>query len=106
MTERLDPEIKRLHRLLPGELADEAFVAKMAVDAIKSEAIRRGLTTAEGQAGRIALSPPGSQDRSDRARLLAVLGITEAEFITRFCRPVKTDWRLTITARRIIRAAA
>ena len=102
----LDSETKRLRALTPGELADEAFVLKSRIDAIKADAIRRGLKTAEGQAGRIALSPPSTQDRSDRALLLEVLGITEAEFISRFTRPVKTDWRLTITPRRTFRAAA
>ena len=102
----LDPETKRLRGLTSGELADEAFVSKAHIDAIKTEAIRRGLKTAEGQAGRIALSPPSTQDRSDRAVLLEVLGITETEFISRFTRPVKTDWRLTITPRRTFRAAA
>ena len=106
MTERLDPEAKRLKRLSPADLADEAFTAKARLDAIKSKAIRRGLMTAEGQAGRITLSPPGTQDRSDRALLLQALNIAESEFIFRFCRPVKTDWRLTITPRKIIRAAA
>jgi hypothetical protein len=106
MTERLDPEIKRLRRLSPGDLADEAFILKTRIDAIKEEAVRRGLKTAEGQAGRITLSPPGTQERSDRALLLQVLGIAESEFITRFCRQVKTDWRLTINPRRVFRAVA
>jgi hypothetical protein len=81
-------------------------VLKSRIEAIKTEAIRRGLKTAEGQAGRITLSPPGTQDRSDRDLLLTVLGITETEFISRFCRQVKTDWRLTINPRRAFRAAA
>ena len=106
MTAPLDPEVKRLRKLAPGELADEAFVLKARIDAIKDEAIRRGLKTAEGQAGRITLSPPGTQERSDRALLLQVLGIAESEFISRFCRQVKTDWRLTINPRRVFRAAA
>jgi len=62
----LDPETKRLRALTPGELADEAFVSKSRIDAIKTEAIRRKIKTAEGLAGRIALSPPSTQDRSDR----------------------------------------
>jgi hypothetical protein len=106
VTERLDPEVKRLRRLSPGDLADEAFILKTRIDAVKDEAIRRGLKTAEGQAGRITLSPPGTQERSDRALLLEVLGISEAEFISRFCRQTKTDWRLTINPRRTFRAAA
>jgi len=106
MTAPLDPETKRLRKLAPGELADEAFILKARIEAIKSEAIRRGLKTAEGQAGRITLSPPGTQERSDRALLLQVLGIAESEFITRFCREVKTDWRLTINPKKAFRAAA
>ena len=105
MTERLDPATKYLRKLSPGALADEAFAFHARIEAIKKEAVRRGLKTAEGDAGRIALSPPGQQNRTDRALLLQVLGIAEAEFIARFTRPVRTDWRLTITAARARRAA-
>lgn len=100
MTKPLDVETKRLRALSAGELADEALALKTRLEAIKTEAIRRGIKTAEGEAGRLTLSPPGTQDRIDRALLLEVLGITEAEFIARFCRETKTDWRLTITPRR------
>ena len=106
MTAPLDPETKRLRRLSPGALADEALVLKKRIDAIKDEAIRRHLKTAEGEAGRITLSPPGSQDRTERELLLKVLDITEAEFIARFTRRVQTDWRLTIKPRRQFRQAA
>ena len=102
----LDPETKRLRRLSPGALADEALALKKRIDAIKDEAIRRRLKTAEGEAGRITLSPPGSQDRTERELLLKVLEITEAEFIARFTRRVQTDWRLTIKPRRQFRQAA
>jgi hypothetical protein len=34
-----------------------------------------------------------------------VLGISEAQFISRFCSPTHTDWRITITARKVPRAA-
>jgi hypothetical protein len=106
MTKRLDAETKRLHGLSPSELADEAFEHKTRIEAIKNEAIRRGLKTALGEIGRIALSPPSSQDRTDRDLLLSVLGITESEYIARFTHPTKTDWRLTITPRREFRKAA
>jgi len=106
MSERLDPEAKRLRKLAPGALADEAFALKTRIEAIKDEAIRRGLRTAEGEAGKITLTPPGSQDRTDRARVLEVMGITEAEWIARFTRKVSTDWRLTINPRRELRKAA
>ena len=102
----LDLETKRLQRLSPGALADEALTLKKRIDAIKDEAIRRRLKTAEGEAGRITLSPPGSQDRTERELLLKVLDITEAEFIARFTRAVQTDWRLTIKPRRQFRQAA
>jgi hypothetical protein len=105
VTAKLDPATKHLRRLSDGALADEAIGLKTRIEAIKEEAIRRGLKTAEGAAGRIALSPPGSQDRTDRDRLLQVLGIAEAEFIARFTRPVRTDWRLTISPIKPIRAA-
>jgi hypothetical protein len=106
VTAPLDPETKRLRRLSPGALADEALALKKRIDAIKDEAIRRRLKTAEGEAGRITLSPPGSQDRTERELLLKVLDITEAEFIARFTRRVQTDWRLTIKPRRQFRQAA
>jgi hypothetical protein len=41
MTAPLDPETKRLRRLSPGALADEALALKERIDAIKDEAIRR-----------------------------------------------------------------
>jgi hypothetical protein len=86
VTAPLDPETKRLRRLAPGALADEALALKKRIDAIKDEAIRRRLKTAEGEAGRITLSPPGSQDLTERELLLKVLNITEPEFIARFTR--------------------
>lgn len=106
MTARLDPEAKRLRNLDAAQLADEAFIAKSRIEAIKLEAVRRNLRVAQGEAGRIALSPPGQQERSDRALLLQALGIGEGEFTARFCHQVKTDWRLTISARKQISGAA
>lgn len=88
------------------QLADEAGRLHDALDAVKAEAVRRGLRTAEGEDWRISLSPPGEQNRTDKARLLQVLGITAAEFTARFTRLVHTDWRLTITRRRKFEAAA
>ena len=38
----LDPEIKRLRKLSPAALADEAGALKARTEAIKDEAIRRG----------------------------------------------------------------
>ena len=95
MPRRLDPEEKRLRLVTAADLADEAGVLKLALERIKDEAIRRGLRRAVGQYFQIALTPPGTQLRSDRASLLRVLGITESEYQTRFCHETKTDWRLT-----------
>ena len=106
MTKPLDPEVKKLRALAPGELADECGVAKARIDAIKEEAIRRGLTRARGQAFKISLSPPSTQNRTDRDKLLAVMGISESEFVLRFTRPAETDWRLTCSAVKPPRAAA
>ena len=38
-------------------------------------------------------------------RLLRVLGISESEFIARFTSLVRTDWRMTCTARKVLRTA-
>jgi hypothetical protein len=37
--------------------------------------------------------------------LLQVMGISESEFVARFCSPVHTDWVMRCTARKISRAA-
>jgi hypothetical protein len=96
----------RLTKLSPAELANTAGWLHDQLGQVKAEAIRRGLDRAESADWRIALSPPGEQMRTDKPRLLRVLGLTAAEFATRYCRPVRTDWRLTITRRKPLRAAA
>jgi hypothetical protein len=96
----------RLAALSPAGLADEAGRLHDELDLVKEEAIRRGLRNAEGGAWRIALSPPGEGSRTDKPLLLRVLGITAAEFAARFCRPTRTDWRLTVTRRKPTREAA
>jgi hypothetical protein len=106
MSKPLDPEVKKLRGLAPGELADEIGVLEARIDALKAEAIRRNLRHAEGQAFRIVLSPPGTQQRTDKPRLLQVLGISPEEFAARFCRSVATGWRLTCTPRRNLSQAA
>jgi hypothetical protein len=39
------------------------------------------------------------------SRLLAVLGISESEYVTRFTSPTQTDWVMRCTARKVLRAA-
>jgi hypothetical protein len=51
------------------------------------------------------LSPPGESNRTDRARLLQVMGISESEFVARFCSLVHTDWVMRCTARKVLRVA-
>jgi hypothetical protein len=101
----LDAEAKRLRKLSPAALADEAGALKARNEAIKDEAIRRGLKKAEGQLWKIALTPPGQANRTDKSRLLAVLGISESEYISRFTSPTQTDWVMRCTARKVLRSA-
>ena len=101
----LDPEIKRLRKLSPAALADEAGALKAKTEAIKDEAIRRGLKKAEGQFWKLALTPPGQSNRTDKIRLLAVLGISESEYVARFTSVVHTDWVMRCTARKVLRVA-
>jgi hypothetical protein len=101
----LDPEIKRLRKLSPAALADEAGALKAKTEAIKEEAIRRGLHKAEGQFWKLALTPPGQSNRTDKSRLLAVLGISESEYVTRFTSPTQTDWVMRCTAKKVLRVA-
>jgi hypothetical protein len=106
MTEKLDPEAKRLRNISPGDLADAIGALEARVEVLKAEAIRRDLRRVEGEAYRIVLTPPGTGQRADKALLLRVLGITAAEYTARFCHPVHTGWRLTCTALRKFATAA
>ena len=49
MTEKLEPEAKRLRKLSPGELANEIGALEARHDVLKAEAIRRELRRAEGE---------------------------------------------------------
>lgn len=93
----MDSEIKRLRKLSPGELADEAGQLKAALGRIKDEAIRRELTRAEGNLYRLTLSPPGRQTRLDRTRLEADKG---AGFLAPYLYEADTDWVMRCVARR------
>ena len=106
MTVRLSVEEKLLRQMPPSMIADEALDLKDRLESLKGELVRRGLTRAEGAAGRVTLSPPGEQDRTDRGLLLEVLGISEAEFVSRFTHKVQTDWRLTVSRKRSFQRAA
>ena len=59
MTGKLDAEAKRLRKLTDGALADEVGGLEARIGALKSEAIRRNLHRAQGEAFRITLTPPG-----------------------------------------------
>jgi hypothetical protein len=106
MSEKLDPEANRLRNISPGELADAIGALEARVEVLKAEAIRRELRRAEGEAYSIVLTPPGTGQRTDKPKLLQVLGITAAEYAARFTYPVHTGWRLTCTALRKLSAAA
>src|SRR5271168_1620348 len=95
MAEKLDPEAKRLRNISPGDLADAIGALEARVEVLKAEAIRRELRRAEGEAYRIVLTPPGTQQRTDKPLLLRVLG--KAEPIRRELRRAEgvryTGWR-------------
>ena len=74
-------------------------------EAIKDEAIRRGLKKAEGQFWKLALTPPGQSNRTDKSRLLAFLGLSESQYETRFTSPTQTDWVMRCTAKKVLRTA-
>jgi hypothetical protein len=75
-------ETKRLHALSRAALADEIGDHQTAIEALKAEAIRRGYLRFEGTSYRVVLSPPSTSQRTDKKRLIEVLGITAAEFAT------------------------
>jgi hypothetical protein len=106
VTTKLDPDAKRRRQLSAGELADEVGALEARIDALKAEAIRRDIRRAEGEDFRITLTPPGTSQRTDQPLLLQVLGITKAEYTSRFCHPVQTGWRLTCTPVRKFETAA
>jgi hypothetical protein len=54
---------------------------------------------------KLALTPPGQSNRTDKSRLLAVLGISESEYVTRFTSPAQTDWVMRCTPRKVLRTA-
>jgi hypothetical protein len=101
----LDAEEKRLRKLSPAALADEAGALKVKTEAIKDEAIRRGMKKAEGQFWKLALTPPGQSNRTDKSRLLAVLGISEIEYVARYTSVTYTDWVMRCTPRKVPRVA-
>src|SRR5260221_14367107 len=82
----------RLRKLSPGALADEAGALRAKTEAIKDEAIRRGMKKAEGQFWKLALTPPWQSNRTDKGRLLAVLGISGCGYAGRFTSPTQTGW--------------
>jgi hypothetical protein len=96
--------LPRLREIRPSEPRAWNASRQARTEAIKDEAIRRGLKKAEGQFWKLALSPPGESNRTDKSRLLAVLGISEIEYIARYTSPIHTDWVMRCTARKIPRA--
>jgi hypothetical protein len=101
----LEPEARRVRKLSPATLADEVGAAKEKIETIKTEVIRRGLRKVEGELWKLSLSPPGTSNRTDKDRLLAVLGISESEFVARFTSPTQTDWVMRCTARKVLRTS-
>ena len=104
MTEPLDPELKRVRKLSPGELADEVGAVKAQIsdleaklDGYKAEGVRRGLTEADGKLFRLAFSPPTAQLRIDGKLLRQIFG---DPFADHFSRSVIVDWVMRCSARK------
>ena|SRR5579863_5775312 len=104
MTKPLDDAARRLRSLTPGQLADAVGAAKAAIaDAndviagLKEEAIRRGLTEANGAMFRITLSPPGEATRLDKDALEAAFGAEAVREL--YSKTVPTDWVIRCSAR-------
>jgi hypothetical protein len=104
MTEPLDPNTKILRKLPPGELADavgrikgEIADLEARLDTFKAEAIRRGLTEADGTLFRLAFTPPTPRLSIDSKLLRAVFG---DPFVDHFSRSVMVDWVMRCSARK------
>jgi hypothetical protein len=91
------PELSELCDFSPGQLADQAGALKAKLEAIKQEMIARDVPRAEGNLYRLALSPPGRQNRLDRDALERDHGL---EFLAAYCHEVDTGWIMRITARK------
>jgi hypothetical protein len=105
VTKPLDAETKRLHALSPADLADEVGRVKAQIsdreaklDALKAEAVRRGLSEAEGELFRVSLSPPGTSLRIDSKLLRRVTGDS---FVDHFSRAADTDWVMRCFGRKV-----
>jgi hypothetical protein len=48
---------------------------------------------------------PGCDRQRDKGRLLAVLGISESEYVARFTSVTHTDWVMRCTPRKVLRTA-
>jgi hypothetical protein len=104
MTEKLDPEVKRLHRLSAGELSDEVGTIKAEIadceaklEALKAEAVRRQLTEADGRLFRVTLSAPTTGSRIDTSLLRKVMGDA---FVDHFSKLTEIGWSLRCFARK------
>jgi hypothetical protein len=89
--------MSELREFSPGQLADQAGALKAGIEAIKQELIAREITRAEGNLFRLALSPPGRQNRLDRDALERDHGL---EFIAAYCHEIDTGWVMRVTARK------
>jgi hypothetical protein len=104
LTDPLDTEAKRLRKLKPGVLCDEAGELKAAIsdlqrrlDDYRAEAVRRELGEAEGALFRMVLTAPSVQQRLDKEKLEKVFG---EDFIAIFSKEVRTDWQMRVYARK------
>jgi hypothetical protein len=90
--------MSELREFSPGQLADQAGALKVQLEAIKQEMIARDVTRAEGTLFRLALTPPGRQNRFDRE---AFERDYSTDFLARYCHEIDTGWVMRVNARKI-----
>jgi hypothetical protein len=102
MPAKLTEDQRRLRGLTPSELADQVGALKAdaadvesKIEAIKLEAIRRKLLSADGSMFRITLSPPGESRRVDVKALRRDKG---EKFLAPYTTTAPTDWSMRCNA--------
>src|ERR1700731_775112 len=77
------------HRPWPADKVERGSIDRLIPDAKKAR------TNSDAQIAAIAASikkSPVQSNRTDKSRLLAVLGISESEYVARFTSVIHTDW--------------
>jgi hypothetical protein len=69
MTEKLDPEAKRLRNISPGDLADAIGALEARIEVLEGRGDPARVAPRRGRGLRIVLTAPGITQRTDKPRL-------------------------------------